>query len=185
MYSFIGDTRTRGQCIGSWVHCGGSWTNQPPFNLPIHDPATLLNSLRLPYTPYSLRSGVFWYLLYLNCSWIQSENRVVDVSVVPWSVDLARETRSRSRKPSLDGIERRRWLVGFLLNTLAGTTSAHWKDWNRSTLKRRVEWNGSINSHECLLCSSHPRGTRHRRKGIKTIDRELVRARGIVRSAVS
>ena len=55
-------------------------------------------------------------------------------------------------------------------------------------VKRRVEWNGSINSRECLLPSSHPRGPRHRgteERGIKTIDRELVRGGGIVRSVIS
>lgn len=47
-------------------------------------------------------------------------------------------------------------------------------------VRRRVEWNGSINSRECLLSSRGgipPGRGRERRKGIKTIDRELVPGR--------
>lgn len=57
-------------------------------------------------------------------------------------------------------------------------------------VRRRVEWSGSINSRECLLLAErrHPpppgeRGGSEERKGIKTIDRELVPGRGIVRSS--
>lgn len=68
----------------------------------------------------------------------------------------------------------------FCINTLARTTSGRWKDWNGSMVRRRVEWNGSINSRECLLSSRGgipPGRGRERRKGIKTIDREFVPGR--------
>lgn len=72
------------------------------------------------------------------------------------------------------------FLLFFCINTLARTTSGRWKDWNGSMVRRRVEWNGSINSRECLLSSRGgipPGRGRERRKGIKTIDRELVPGR--------
>lgn len=78
-------------------------------------------------------------------------------------------------------------LFFFCINTLARTTSSRWKDWNGSMVRRRVEWNGSINSRECLLSSrggTPPERRRERRKGIKTIDRELVPGRRFVRSSI-